>query len=196
MNQTITVPERDHIEMPILTKPIALVGLMGAGKSKIGKALSDMFNVPFIDTDDVIEDVAGMSIATIFELYGEDKFREIEAREIAKLVTDTPAILSTGGGAFIRDETRKIINQDAVSVWLKARPETLASRISSTASRPLLRDRDPIEVLTELSEARSPYYQEAHVVIDTDGLSLNDAIDKVSKTMVAVINNEDATRLR
>ena len=94
MNQTITVPERDHIEMPILTKPIALVGLMGAGKSKIGKALSDMFNVPFIDTDDVIEDVAGMSIATIFELYGEDKFREIEAREIAKLVTDTPAILS------------------------------------------------------------------------------------------------------
>ena len=128
MNQTITVPERDHIEMPILTKPIALVGLMGAG---IGKALSDMFNVPFIDTDDVIEDVAGMSIATIFELYGEDKFREIEAREIAKLVTDTPAILSTGGGAFIRDETRKIINQDAMSVWLKARPETLASRISA-----------------------------------------------------------------
>ena len=173
---------------PLLTYPIALVGLMGAGKSKIGKALSDVFNVPFIDTDEVIEDIAGMSIASIFELYGEEKFREIEAREIHRIVNETPAILSTGGGAFIRDETRAIINKDAFSVWLKATPETLAGRISNTASRPLLRDREPVEVLTELSAKRSPFYEQAHLTIDTDGMSLNDAINTVTNVMITTIS--------
>ena len=175
--------------IPQLKRPLALIGLMGAGKSKIGKALSAYFDVPFIDTDDVIEDVAGMSIATIFELYGEERFREIEAREIGKLVSSAPVILSTGGGAFIREETRAIINKDAMSVWLKAKPETLASRISNTASRPLLKDKDPVEVLTALSKEREPFYKQAHVTIDTDGLSLNAAIDKVTETMIETLTN-------
>ena len=173
--------------MPRLNRPIALVGLMGAGKSKIGKALSLSFDVPFIDTDEVIEEVAGMSIPSIFELYGEDKFRDIEAREIATLVSDKPAILSTGGGAFIRDETRTIINKDALSVWLKATPETLAGRISNTASRPLLKDKDPVEVLTELNSVRTPFYEQAHLTIDTDGMSLNAAIDKVTTVMIETL---------
>ena len=175
-------------EIPKLSRPIALVGLMGAGKSKIGKALSDIFNVAFIDTDEVIENVAGMNIPTIFDLYGEEKFREIEAREIANLVSSKPAILSTGGGAFINEETRAIINQAAFSVWLKAKPETLAGRISNTASRPLLKDKDPVEVLRTLSKQRSPFYEQAHLTIDTDGMSLNTAIDKVTSVMIETLS--------
>ncbi len=174
-------------DVPSITRSIALVGLMGAGKSKIGKALSDVFKAPFIDTDNVIEDIAGMTIANIFELYGEDKFREIEAREIGNLVNGTPAILSTGGGAFIHDKTRAIINKDALSVWLKAQPATLAGRISNTASRPLLRDRNPVEVLTELSVKRDPFYAQAHLTIDTDGMSLNDAIATVTNVMITTL---------
>ena len=175
-------------EIPILNRPIALVGLMGAGKSKIGKALSTVFDVSFIDTDEVIETVAGMNIPTIFDLYGEAKFRETEAREIAKLVSSKPAILSTGGGAFMHEETRAIINKDAISVWLKAKPETLAGRISNTESRPLLKDKDPVEVLTELSKQRSPFYEQAHLTIDTDGMSLNTAIDKVTSVMIETLS--------
>jgi shikimate kinase len=179
-------------DIPPLGRSVVLVGLMGAGKSKIGKALSTMFKVPFFDADEVIETVAGMPITSIFELYGEEKFREIEAREIAKLVRDQPAVISTGGGAFIRDETRAIINENALSVWLKARPETLAGRISNTASRPLLRDKDPVAVLKALSEERSPYYQDAHLTIDTDGLNLPDAIKKVSTVMIETLRSRTA----
>lgn len=196
MSQTNTALTMMSTDTPHLSRSITLVGLMGAGKSKIGKALSEVFAVPFIDTDDFIEEIAGMAIPTIFELYGEEKFREIEAREIAKLVTDKPVILSTGGGAFISDNTRAILKKDTLSVWLKADPATLAGRISNTASRPLLRDRDPIDVLTELSETRSPYYQEADIIIDTDGLSLASAIEKVTGIIVKTFATDDGLSLR
>ena len=196
MGQTSTVQNDISTDIPSLRRPLALVGLMGAGKSKIGRALSETFVVPFIDTDDVIENIAGMTIPTIFELYGESKFREIEAREIAALVNGKPAIISTGGGAFLQDETRAIINQYAASIWLKARPETLAGRISNTASRPLLRDRDPEEVLKELSKIRNPYYQQAHITIDTDGLSLTAAIEKVTDTLLSTLANDGSSSLR
>jgi shikimate kinase len=177
-------------DIPPLTRSVVLVGLMGAGKSKIGKALSALLNVPFIDVDEVVETIAGMPITSIFELYGEEKFREIEAREIAKLVRDQPAVISTGGGAFINDETRTIINKNTLSVWLKATPETLVSRISNTASRPLLRDKDPVAVLKALANERNPYYQEAHLTIDTDGLSLKDALVKVTAVMIETLRSD------
>ena len=104
------------------------------------------------------------------------------------MVSSKPAILSTGGGAFINEETRAIINQDAFSVWLKAKPETLAGRISNTASRPLLKDKDPVEVLRTLSKQRSPFYEQAHLTIDTDGMSLNTAIDKVTSVMIETLS--------
>ena len=195
MSQANVAPNIMSTDIPHLSQSIALVGLMGAGKSKIGKALGEVFTAPFIDTDDVIEDIASMTIPTIFELYGEEKFREIEAREIKKLATAKPVILSTGGGAFIHDKTRAIIKNNTVSVWLKAGPVTLAGRISNTASRPLLRGRDPVEVLTELSKSRNAYYQEAHIIIDTDGLSLTNAIKKVTGVMVKTFANTDGLSL-
>ena len=170
-----------------LKRPLVLVGLMGAGKSKIGRQISIDFDIEFIDTDAEIETVAGMSIAAIFDLYGEEKFREIEAREISRLLKGTPAVISTGGGAYMQEKTRAIINQSALSIWLKASPETLAGRISNTDSRPLLRGKDPVKVLQQLAKERYPLYQEAELVIDTDGLSLQKAIEKVKKTITSYI---------
>ena len=171
-----------------LRRPLVLVGLMGAGKSKIGRQISTDFEIPFIDTDDEIEKVAGMSIAAIFDLYGEDKFRAIEAREIKRLLEGKPAVISTGGGAYMQQETRQIINQLGLSVWLKAAPETLAGRISNTDSRPLLKGKDPVKVLQELAKQRYPIYQNAELVIDTDGLSLTKAIEKVKTTITSYLN--------
>ena len=183
-------PVKAHInETPMtrsqITRSIVLVGLMGAGKSKIGRQLSLDFNIAFIDTDTVIADVAGMDIPTIFELYGEEKFREIEAREIKTILQGKPAIISTGGGAFMNPKTRQIINDFGLSIWLKAKPETLAGRISNTETRPLLKDKDPVVVLQQLSAERNPAYAEAELVIDTDGLSLQKAIEKVRKTITS-----------
>ena len=172
---------------PSLTRPLVLVGLMGAGKSKIGRQISIDFDIEFIDTDAEIETIAGMSIAAIFDLYGEEKFREIEAREISKLLKGKPAVISTGGGAYMQEKTRAIINQSGLSVWLKASPETLAERISNTDSRPLLRGKDPVKTLQQLAKERYPLYQEAELVIDTDGLSLAKAIEKVKKTITSYI---------
>jgi shikimate kinase len=186
---SISMQKGNLQDIPPLNRPITLVGLMGAGKTKIGKALSVLFGVPFADVDDVIETVAGIPITSIFELYGEEKFRDIEAREIAKLVSTQPAIISTGGGAFVHGETRAIINKHTLSVWLKAKPETLANRITNKASRPLLRDKDPVTVLSALSTERSPYYQEAHLIVDTNGLSLQAAIDKVTAVIIEALRS-------
>ncbi len=178
---------QEIIPTPSLKRPIVLVGLMGAGKSKIGRQISIDFDIEFIDTDTEIENIAGMSIAAIFDLYGEEKFREIEAREISKLLKGKPAVISTGGGAYMQEKTRAIINQSGLSIWLKANPETLAERISNTDSRPLLRGKDPVKVLQQLAKERYPLYQEAELVIDTDGLSLAKAIEKVKKTITSYI---------
>ena len=178
---------QEIIPTPSLIRPIVLVGLMGAGKSKIGRQISIDFDIEFIDTDTEIENIAGMSIAAIFDLYGEEKFREIEAREISKLLKGKPAVISTGGGAYMQEKTRAIINQSGLSIWLKANPETLAERISNTDSRPLLRGKDPVKVLQQLAKERYPLYQEAELVIDTDGLSLAKAIEKVKKTITSYI---------
>ena len=175
---------------PAVTRSIVLVGLMGAGKSKIGRQISQDFDIPFIDSDQVIETVAGMDIPSIFELYGEDKFRAIEGREIMRLLTGAPAVLSTGGGAFIRQETRRLINQNALSVWLKAKPETLASRISNTDSRPLLKGKDPVAVLQKLAAEREQFYAEAELVVDTDGLSLTKAIEKVKTSITSYLMDD------
>ena len=173
-----------------LSRSIVLVGLMGAGKSKIGKQLSLDFNVEFIDSDAVIEDVAGMDIPSIFELYGEAKFREIEAREIRRLIDGKPIVLSTGGGAYIQENTRAFINDKSLSVWLKAKPETLANRISNTDSRPLLKGKNPEIVLRDLAALREPLYAKAELTIDTDGLALVKAMEKVKSTITTYLMTE------
>ncbi|MGC6485374.1 MAG: shikimate kinase [Candidatus Puniceispirillales bacterium] len=166
-----------------LGQSVVLVGLMGAGKSKIGRLLAASLDVPFVDSDDAVEAQAGMTIAMIFELYGESRFRDLEARTIADLLDGPPCIIATGGGAFMQDETRALILKKGLSLWLKARPETLADRISNPASRPLLKDRDPAEVLRDLADIRYPVYAEADLIVDTDGLSITAAVNRVEDAL-------------
>ncbi|PCD04394.1 shikimate kinase [Sphingomonas spermidinifaciens] len=153
MLQTRESPRRTAFD-----RPIVLVGLMGVGKSTVGRRLAARLGLPFVDADHEIEAAAGMTIADIFERFGEPYFRDGERRVIARLIDGRPKVIATGGGAFVNDETRALILRDALAVWLDAEPRVLASRVSRRDTRPLLRGRDPLQVLTELAAKRNPFY--------------------------------------
>ena len=159
-----------------ILKPITLVGLMGSGKSMLGKRLAKQLDMPFADSDKAIEDAAGLTISNIFDIAGDAKFREIEERIIAELVTSGPLVLATGGGAICRTNTAKLLQKQSVVVWLQAAPETLMARIGTTATRPLLAGDDPLGKLRQLSVDRQKYYQKAHIHLNTDGMSGDKAL--------------------
>lgn len=150
-----------------LDRTIVLVGLMGAGKSCIGRRLAQRLGVAFIDADAEIERAAGCSIAEIFEKYGEPSFRDGERRVMTRLLNDPPSVLAAGGGAFMDPETRALIRERAVSVWLKADLDTLVLRTKGRTHRPLLNAGDPRETLARLIAARYPVYAEADITIET-----------------------------
>jgi len=147
----------------IRARPIVLVGLMGAGKSTVGRRLAQRLGMAFADADDEIERAAGMTISDIFAKFGEAHFRDGERRVIARLLTGKPLVLATGGGAFINDETRALILKDSLCIWLDADIPTLVERVGRRSHRPLLKDRDPGEVLRDLAAVRNPIYAEAHL---------------------------------
>lgn len=148
---------------PRLDRPLVLVGLMGVGKSTVGRRLASRLGLPFVDADTEIERAAGLTIAEIFERYGEAHFRDGERRVIARLIDGAPKVIATGGGAFINDETRALILDRAIAVWLDADLETLVERTGRRNHRPLLRDREPREVLAELAAKRNPIYAQAPI---------------------------------
>jgi shikimate kinase len=147
------------------TRSVVLVGMMGAGKSTIGRRLSARLRLPFLDADTEIEAAAGMSIADIFETHGEPHFRDGEARVIARLLDGGPAVIATGGGAFMREETRSRIGGKAVSIWLKADADTIMRRVKRRADRPLLQTADPAATVGRLIREREPVYQHADITI-------------------------------
>jgi len=144
---------------------IVLVGMMGAGKSTIGRRLAARLNLPFVDADSEIEAAAGMTIPEIFELHGEPHFRDGEARVIARLLEAGPAVLATGGGSFMREETRRRVAEKAVSIWLKADPDIILRRVKRRADRPLLQTADPAATVSRLLSEREPVYQHADLTI-------------------------------
>jgi shikimate kinase len=147
-------------------RSIVLVGMMGAGKSTIGRRLSARLHLPFLDADNEIELAhAGMTIPEIFAAYGEPYFRDGEARVIARLLEGGPAVLATGGGAFMREETRNRIRDKAVSIWLKADADIIMRRVKRRADRPLLQTPDPAATIGRLIEEREPIYQHADLTI-------------------------------
>ncbi|HLI20157.1 MAG TPA: shikimate kinase [Stellaceae bacterium] len=148
-------------------KTVALVGLMGAGKSSIGRRLAQTLALPFTDADVEIENAAGASIEEIFARDGEAAFRNGERRVIARLLDAPPQILATGGGAFMDPATRTLIRQRAISVWLRADLETLLTRVARRNNRPLLKNGDPRAVLAKLMAERYPVYAEADITVDT-----------------------------
>ena len=147
------------------TRSVVLVGMMGAGKSTIGRRLSVRLHLPFLDADSEIEAAAGMSIPDIFESHGEPHFRDGEARVIARLLDGGPAVIATGGGAFMREETRLRIRDKAVSIWLKADAEIIMKRVKRRADRPLLQTADPVATVGRLIAEREPVYQRADLTI-------------------------------
>jgi shikimate kinase len=155
-----------EISAALGTRSVVLVGMMGAGKSTIGRRLATRLRLPFLDADSEIELAhAGMTIPEIFETHGEPYFRDGEARVIARLLCGGPCVLATGGGAFIREETRGRISDKAISIWLKADADTIMRRVRRRADRPLLRTADPAATVGRLIEEREPVYQHADITI-------------------------------
>ena len=148
------------------TRSLVLVGMMGAGKSTIGRRLAARLGLRFLDADVEIEVAhAGMTIPEIFATHGEPYFRDGEARVIARLLDGGPAVIATGGGAFMREETRNRIRDKAISLWLKADIDVIMKRVRRRADRPLLQTEDPVATVARLLEVREPVYQTADVII-------------------------------
>lgn len=162
-----------------LPKSVVLIGMMGVGKTSIGKRLSKKLGVEFIDSDQEVEVAAKCSVADIFEIYGEDAFRDVERRVIRRLLTEKPHVLATGGGAFADQETRDIILEGGISVWLKADPETLLPRIERRDHRPQFYEGDTEERLKELLESYSPLYSKAAIHIDCTNSSPEATTEKI-----------------
>jgi len=151
-----------------IERPIVLVGLMGTGKSTVGRKLAELLGKDFVDADDAIVEAAQLTIAEIFEQFGETYFRDGERRVIARLLEEHDGVIATGGGAFVNDETRTLILEQAIAVWIDCDIETLVERTSRRDSRPLLRDGDPHEILTRLHQERKPFYSQAQVRIGSE----------------------------
>ena len=160
---SIATPDMTDLRAVIGQRAIVLVGMMGSGKSSVGRRLAARLGLPFVDADHEIEAASGMTVAEIFAKYGEEYFRDGERRVIARLIDGTPKVIATGGGAFINDDTRALILRDAVSVWLSAHPDILVERVGRRDTRPLLRNRDPGKVLAELARVRNPIYAQAPI---------------------------------
>ena len=159
----------DKQEKPALrlVRPVVLIGLMGAGKSSVGARLADLLGGRFLDSDVEIERAANMTVPEIFERYGEEHFRDGERKVIARLLGGKPKVLATGGGAFMNAETRALIAERAVSVWLQAELDLLVHRTAGRSHRPLLNRGDPRAILAGLIETRYPVYAEADVHVES-----------------------------
>lgn len=162
-----------------LTRTVALVGMMGAGKSAIGRRLAARLNVPFRDADTEIESAAGCSISEIFERYGEPAFRDGERKVIARLLAEPPHVMATGGGAFIDPDTRARLKDASVTVWLRAPVDVLLARTGRRDSRPLLKMGDPRETLERLLQERGPIYAEADYTLDSEDGPHTQSVDRI-----------------
>lgn len=169
----------------VLSRTIVLLGMMGVGKSSVGRKLAARVGASFFDSDAEIESAAGMTIAEFFELYGEEEFRRGEKRVIARLLEGVPHVLSIGGGAFMDEDTRTLIRQNAISVWLKADPRIILERATRRDTRPLLQGGDPEKRLNELLAARAPAYATADIAVESDDRPVDETVDRVLKALTA-----------
>jgi shikimate kinase len=171
-------------DLPLGGRSIVLVGLMGAGKSSIGRRLAQRIGLEFLDADAEIERAAGCTIEEIFARFGEPAFRDGERRVIQRLLEEgRPIVLATGGGAFMDGETRAAVRQHGISVWLRADIEVLLRRVARRSNRPLLKQGDPREVLERLMAARHPVYAEADLVVDSDDSPPEATVDRVIEAL-------------
>ncbi len=184
----VAAPDDAALVAALGGRSIVLVGMMGSGKSSIGRRLAARLGTTFVDADSEIEEAAGMTIAEIFDKHGEPYFRAGEARVIARLLEHGPQVLATGGGAFMNRDTRAAIRDKGISIWLKAELEVLMKRIKRRGERPLLRTDDPVATLTALIEQRYPIYAEADLTVlsrDVPHEAIVDEIIAALRTRIA-----------
>ncbi len=169
----------DNNSGPVPGQPIVLIGLMGVGKSSVGKKLAVRLNLPFIDADEAIEKAHDLTVNEIFAKYGEPYFRDGERRVIDRLMDGTAKVIATGGGAFMQEETRKLILEKACSVWIDADIDTLVERVGRRNTRPLLRGKNPKTVLSELANERNPFYAMANLRVISDDVPHDTMVDRI-----------------
>ncbi len=175
--------EAETVRELLGNRPIVVVGLMGAGKSSVGRRLAEKLKIPFVDADHEIEAAAGKSVSEIFADHGEAYFREGERKVIARLLAGGTQVLATGGGAFIDDETRGRIQDHGVSVWLKAPLELLMKRVMKRQGRPLLQAADPESVMRDLIEKRYPIYSFADITVESRDVQHNNMVNDVIRAL-------------
>lgn len=166
-----------------IDRSIVLVGLMGVGKSTVGRRLAKRLGLEFVDSDGEIEQAAGYTISEIFDRFGEASFRDGERRVIARLVTGPPKVIATGGGAFMDPETRALILESCIAIWLDADVGLLTERVSRRDNRPLLYGKDATAVLTELAAQRNPIYAQAHIHIRSESTPHDDAVERIIRAI-------------
>lgn len=183
---TLPAPEIEALSARI-DRPVVLVGMMGVGKSSVGRKLAALLHLPFIDADEEIEKAAQMSIPEIFAQYGEPYFRDGERRVIARIIDGpgTRAVIATGGGAFVNSETRALILEKTIPVWLDSEVDVLLERIGRKDNRPLLKQGNPREVLTRLRSEREPFYSQAPIQIKSTAGPHSRTVGKVLKGIEA-----------
>lgn len=188
--RVLTQPQPSVLEQDIAEarrvlgrRNLVFVGLMGAGKSAIGRLVAQMLDIPFVDSDHEIERVSRMSIPELFNAYGEPEFRALEARVIKRLLKTGPRVLSTGGGAFMNNATRTMVLANGVSVWLKADLDVLWARVSKRDTRPLLKTGNPRQTLSDLLDQRYPVYSEADLTVQ----SRDEAKETIAAEAIAAI---------
>jgi len=173
-------------------RPIVLVGLMGAGKSTVGRRLAKRLGLPFIDSDEAIEDAAGFSAGELFERYGDADFRDGERRLVARLVDEgSIRVIATGGGAFVNPLTRKLLNERAITVWLDAPVDILTERTGRRNTRPLLRNGSRANTLQRLAEERGPAYAEAHIRVRSGQGAHREVVESIIKALEDYIGGVD-----
>ncbi len=199
MNTRLSPKSIDQLRTRLGDRSIVIIGLMGAGKTTVGRRLAERLRLGFTDADAEIEKAAGQTIAEIFAQHGEPYFREGERKVIARLLRSGPQVLATGGGAFMSEETRKAVSESAVSVWLKASLPLLMKRVRRRSHRPLLQAADPEAVMRDLMEKRYPVYGEADIAIETRDIPHNVIVNDVIGALMRYVlgdecSNEEANQ--
>jgi shikimate kinase len=171
--------ETRAVSIPRLTRTIALVGLMGVGKSTVGRRLAHRLGLPFVDGDEAIETAAQMTVSEIFAQLGEAEFRAGEARVMRRLLEGPAIVLATGGGAVLNPDTRALLKEHSTTVWLRADLKVVAARVQRRDTRPLLRGKDPLVALTAMAEVRYPVYATADVTVDVGTGAHGQSVDAI-----------------
>ena len=186
----------ETIRQRLAKRSIVLVGLMGAGKTAIGRKVAAALSLRFVDSDHEIENVSRMTVPELFERYGEAEFRALERRVIGRLVKDGPQVVATGGGAFMNDQTRRLIGRHGLSVWLKADLDILMDRVAKRQNRPLLKTADPRATMARLMDERYPVYALADVTVKTRDEKREIIADEVIEAVATLLADGNGKRGR